>query len=320
MKNKFFALITAVLLVICLFTGCEEEASTATPDEAASVAETPDEAQSTAVPASTEAGTGAAQPSTAQTQSTTAPADSTQPTTKKPVQENIPPDTIGAGNINPNIGWIQSLVISEINELAIRRISLDRTNVSVKVGESEKLTISYDPENAVPKTCTVQSSAKCVQASLKDGVVTVTGKSEGTATVVVTSYNGAKASCNVKVTKPEEVKPTVVTDDTVLPHDKVCTKANAERWRDAVDAFCAGTGMEKNSSLSGDTVTVSTADHKADGSFNSYTEQIVGDAAAQIDAYTDKNYTEYEYNCALVPDGNEFTISVTLYKLEPKTQ
>lgn len=316
MKNKFFALITAFLLVICLLTGCEGEENAATPDEAVSAAETPDEAQSTSIPISTAAGEQSTAPAAAQNQKTTESPESTQPTTAKPVQDNIPPDTIGAGNINPNIGWIQDLVISEINELTIRSISLDRTNIKLKAGESEKLTISFNPENAVPKTCTVQSTAKCVQASIKEGVVTVTGKSEGSATVVVTSYNGAKAYCNVSVEKADDEKPAPITDDTVLPHDKVCTKTNAERWFDAVEAYCANTGMEKNTTLSGDTVTVSTSEFKSDGSFNSYKEQIADSAAAQIDAYSGKNYSEYEYNCVLVPDGNEFTISVTLHKNE----
>ena len=68
------------------------------------------------------------------------------------------------------------------------------------------------------------------------------------------------------------------------------------------------------STASDGTVTTSTADYTEDGSFNSYNGLIVSDAAAQIDTFTGKNYSEYEYNCILVPEGAEFCISVTLVK------
>lgn len=315
MKIKILALITAMLMFSMVFSGCGEEENTATPDEAVSDTATADEAV-TSVSASTAPSTSATQPTGNQTQKTTTAPGTTQPTTQKPVQDNIPEDTISGGNINPNLYGIIDLVVQEMNELAIRTISLDYSKLSIKVGESAQLKISYNPENAVPKTCKVSSGNKCVQASIDDDTVTVTGKSAGTALITVTSYNGATAYCNVTVTKSEEEKPAVITDDTVLPHAKVCTRANADRWRAAVDEYCSGEGMEKNGSLSGETVTVSTSSYTADGSFNSYKEQILSDAAAQIDAYTDKKYTEYSYNCALEQNGSEFTISVTLYKTE----
>ena len=315
MKNKILALITAMLMLACVFAGCAGEETAATPDEAVSDSATADDTVTTAA-VTTEPSTAATQPTSAQTQKTTTAQGDTQPTTQKPVQENIPADTIGSGNINPNLSYIVDLVVQEMNELAIRTISLDYSKLSIKTGESAQLKISYNPENAVPKTCKVSSGNSCVQASIKDDTVTVTGKSAGTALVTVTSYNGATAHCSVTVTKSEEDKPAVITDDTVLPHSKVCTRANAERWRAAVDEYCSGEGMAKNGSLSGETVTVSTSSYTADGSFNSYKEQILSDAAAQIDAYTDKKYTEYSYNCALEQNGSEFTISVTLYKTE----
>gem|GEM_PF-1995400 len=316
MKIKILALITAMLVLVCVFAGCGEEENTATPDEAVSNTATADEA-ATSAEVSSAPSTAATQPSGAKDQKATTPQGDTQPTTQKPVQDNIPEDTIGGGNINPNLYGIIDLVVQEMNELAIRTISLDYSKLSIKTGESAQLTISYNPENAVPKTCTVSSGNKCVQASIKDNIVTVTGKSEGTSLVTVKSYNGATAYCNVTVTKAGgDDKPAPVTDDTVLPHSKVCTRANAVRWCAAVDEFCSGEGMEKNGSLSGETVTVSTSSYTADGSFNSYKEQILSDAAAQIDAYTDKKYAEYSYNCVLTQSGSEFTISVTLYKTE----
>ena len=316
MKQKMIAAIAALLLVICCVSGCGEEPGAATPDEATADSATVDEAQTTAAP--TQAGSSAVQTSTApNNKNATAPTVDIQPTTAKPVQENIPPDTIGWGNINPGLSYIQDMVIAEMNMYAIRSITLDHAAVTLKVGESSQLALSFDPENAVPKTCTVKSSDKCVTASVSDGIVTVLGKSEGTAKVTVTSYNGAATSCTVTVKKDSAESgdnPAEITDDTVLPHAKVCTRENAERWRGAVDAYCSGCGIQKNEALSGDSVVVSTADYTEDGSFNSYNGLIVSDAAAQIDTFTGKNYSEYEYNCILVPEGAEFCISVTLVK------
>ena len=320
MKNKFFALIAAMLIVVCVFAGCGEKEDAATPDEAVSAYATPDEVQTGTAAESTSASTAATQPTTANAkeQKPASATGETQPTTAKPVQDNIPEDTITSGNINPNLSFIQSLVIQEMNELAIRTISLDYKWITIKAGESAQLTISYDPENAVPKTCTVKSGNNCVEASIKDNKVTVKGKSEGSALITVVSYNGATASCtvNVEKVKKEDDKPAAITDDTVLPHAKVCTRQNAERWLEAVDALCAGTGMEKNTTLSGDTVSVNTADYNSDGSFNSYKEEIIADVSAQIATYTSQKYNEYEYNCILSPDGSDFKISVTLYKTE----
>lgn len=319
MKNSIFAFVFAVLIVACVFTGCNDEDSEiyATPDEAYTMA-SDDEAQVTTAADTTAASTAQTQPTTAKDQKATKPStEATQPTTKKPVQKNIPKDTITANNINPNLSYIQSLVIQEINDSAIRSIGLDYSKITIKVGEKAQLKISYNPEDAVPKTCSVSAGSKCVQASISNGIVTVVGKSEGSADVTVKSYNGATAHCMVYVTKPQQGggTPATITDDTVLPHAKVCTRSNADRWRTAVDDYCAGTGMKKNTALSGGTVTVSTGDYTSDGSFNGYKNQIVSDAAAQVDSYTGKQYSEYEYSCVLVPNGSEYNIVVTLNKI-----
>lgn len=323
MKKSIYAIITAVLIVACIFTGCgekEEEEIVATPDEAVAEYETYDDGQTTTQTGSTAASTAATQSATAKQQTTTKPSTAaTQPTTRKTVNSKIPKDTITNNNINPNLAGIQDRMGKEINERSIRTISLNYKAITIKVGEKAQLKLSYNPENAVPKTCSVSSSNKCVQASLSNSIVTVVGKSEGTAVITVKSYNGATTHCTVYVKKSQQGggggTPTVITDDTVLTHAKVCTKSNADRWRAAVDEYCAGTGMKKNTSLSGETVTVSTGDYTADGSYNSYKNKLVSSAASQIDAYTGKKYSDYEYNCVLVSNGSEFKIVVTLNKI-----
>ena len=326
MKKSIYAIITAILIAVCIFTGCEneeEEEIVATPDEAVAASATYAEDQTTTQAGSTAESTSPSetQPTTAKDQKTTKPkTDATQPTTRKPVQANIPKDTITNNNINPNLAGIRDRMGKEINERSIRTISLNYRNITIKVGEKARLKLSYDPENAVPKTCSVSSNNKCVQVSLSNSIVTVVGKSEGTAQITVKSYNGATTHCVVTVKKPQQGggggTPAAITDDTVLTHAKVCTRSNADRWRAAVDEYCAAAGMKKNTSLSGGTVTVSTGDFTSNGSFNSYKNQIVNSASSQIDTYTGKKYSDYEYNCVLIPEDSEFKIVVTLNKTE----
>lgn len=315
MKNKISAALAAALILLCLvFAGCNEEETKATPDEAALYA-TADEAQTTAgTTAAPSTAAATTQPATQKNQKSTSPSDKTQPTTQKPVQDNIPPDNMTAENINPNLSDIIGMVISEINGSALRAVELTMDSITIKPGEVAGIKMIYDPEDAVPKTCTAKADSKCVEVDIKNGYLTITGKSEGTAMVTVTAYSGAYTQCAVTVTG--SVSPEEITDDTVLPHAKLCTRENAERWLEAVDAYCAECGLTKNTALSGESVVVSTADYDFDGSFNSYRDQIVTDAAIQIDTYTGRNYQGYEYNCLLEPDGSDFKIAVTLYRKE----
>ena len=313
MKIKALALISALLLVLGCFAGCEDEEK-ATPDEAPAVTATPDEVVTTA---ETTAASSAAetQPTTAQNQKSSVPAN-TQPTTVKPVQDNIPEDNITSENINPNLLLIQDLVIAEMNESMLRSVTLSQDKLTIKKGETASVKIYYEPEDAVPKTCTVKVDGKSAQASIKNGTLTVVGKSAGSAMVTVTAYSGAYAQCAVTVTDSSGSKePAEITDDTVISHSKVCTRENAQRWYEAVDSYCADLGLNKNESLSGNSVVVKTSDYSSDGSYNSYKNQILGDITLQIDAYTGKNYGDYDYNCALDTVGSEFRISVTLYRI-----
>lgn len=318
MKNKISAaIIAAMLLLGCLFAGCSQEPATATPDEAQTAA-TLDEAQSTAADTTAAQSTDSAQASTEATQKTTTKStDSTQPTTQKPVQDNIPADNITDGNVNPNLSGIISNVIAEMGDSELRSISLTMDSVTIKKGEVAGIQIIYEPEYAVPKTCTAKSDSKCVSVEIKNGYLTITGKSEGSAAVTVTSYNGATVQCAVTVTADQgpDSPDDKITDDTVLAHSKLCTRENAQRWLDAVAAYCDEAGLKKNTALSGDSAAVSTGEYTEDGSFNSYKELIVSAAAGQIDTYTGKNYADFEYNCILEADGSEFRIAITLYRI-----
>ena len=83
-------------------------------------------------------------------------------------------------------------------------INLDKTNLEIKEGKTQTLTATILPENATNKNVKWSSSNEKV-ATVNNGVVTAI--SEGTATITVTTDDGAKkATCNVKVLEKDVKK------------------------------------------------------------------------------------------------------------------
>lgn len=78
----------------------------------------------------------------------------------------------------------------------VTSITLDKSNIEVKEGETATLTATIHPDNATDKNVTWSSSDSKI-ASITNGVVT--GISVGTATITATSSNGKKANCIVSV-------------------------------------------------------------------------------------------------------------------------
>ncbi len=86
-------------------------------------------------------------------------------------------------------------------EVALESIKLNKTAVSGKVGDSEKLTVSYNPNNTtVDKTVAWTSSDKKVATVDKNGNVEMVGVGSATITATVA---GKKATCKVTVSKKE---------------------------------------------------------------------------------------------------------------------
>ena len=86
-------------------------------------------------------------------------------------------------------------------EVALESIKLNKTAVSGKVGDSEKLTVSYNPNNTtVDKTVAWTSSDKKVATVDKNGNVEMVGAGSATITATVA---GKKATCKVTVSKKE---------------------------------------------------------------------------------------------------------------------
>ncbi len=91
------------------------------------------------------------------------------------------------------------------NAVSVTGVSLNKSSISLKIGETDTLTATVSPSNATNKNVSWKSSDNSV-ATVENGLVTAIG--EGTATVTVTTDDGNKtASCTVTVTKPEELNP-----------------------------------------------------------------------------------------------------------------
>ena len=145
------------------------------------------------------------------TQATTAPstAPTTAPSSTVPAttNANVPKDNMTPSHINPSLGLIQSEVYAELQALALKKIALSKTAVTLEVGEKESLELQFTPSDAPRKTCTVKTSNKNATALFVDKKLVITGKAAGTCTVTVTSFNNLTATCEVTV-KAKEVPAT----------------------------------------------------------------------------------------------------------------
>ncbi len=95
----------------------------------------------------------------------------------------------------------EAYVVAEEPDVAVTGITLDKTEATVKVGETATLTATVAPENATDKTVTWTTSDEKV-ATVANGVVTAVA--EGTATITATTANGLTAACTVTVEKAAE--------------------------------------------------------------------------------------------------------------------
>jgi hypothetical protein len=91
--------------------------------------------------------------------------------------------------------------------VAVTGITLNKTNIALTTGSAEILTATVKPVNATDKRLTWTSSDRTI-ATVDGNSGEVTALAEGTATVSVTTVDGAKtATCTVRVTdgEPEPV-------------------------------------------------------------------------------------------------------------------
>ena len=78
-------------------------------------------------------------------------------------------------------------------------ITLDKDNLELYIGESEALTATITPDDAVQKEPVLWKSSDETIATVSDGVITAVGKGEA---VITAKVDGRSASCSVVVLKP----------------------------------------------------------------------------------------------------------------------
>lgn len=89
-----------------------------------------------------------------------------------------------------------------ISNAEVSSISLSKTELSLKVGESKTLKITFNPDNAINKSYNVSTNNNKADINCSGSTVTVYGKVAGKSTLTVKSHNGKTATCIITV-KPD---------------------------------------------------------------------------------------------------------------------
>ena len=85
-------------------------------------------------------------------------------------------------------------------QIAVESVSLDKSNLTLEVGDTNTLSATINPVNATNRNLSWKSSDESVVTVSTSGVVTA--KKIGTATITVTTEDGNKtATCNISVTQ-----------------------------------------------------------------------------------------------------------------------
>ena len=102
-----------------------------------------------------------------------------------------------------------------ISDIPLKNVSLDKELVNIAVGESVTLTPSFEPANATNKEFEVViNDYEVISYAKNNGVVTVTGRIDGTAFVVIkTNDGGHQALCKVIVGTGQKKGGSSGTDD-----------------------------------------------------------------------------------------------------------
>ena len=115
--------------------------------------------------------------------------------------------------------------------IPVSQITLNKTETSISVGNSETLTATVAPENAANKALTWASSDEAVATVAPDG--TVTAVKAGAATITATAADGSGKSAVCKVT--------VIADTTPPAHEHRYgdwSKDGTSHWHECTDNDC----------------------------------------------------------------------------------
>ena len=118
----------------------------------------------------------------------------------------------------------------------VEKVFLNKSELTLAVGQTEQLIATIEPENATNKNVSWSSSNEEVATVDEDGTVRAVGA--GTATITVTTEDGGHtATCTVTVTLPSEKKIISFTipgqiGETIIDHDKHTIKVFVPRGTD----------------------------------------------------------------------------------------
>lgn len=110
----------------------------------------------------------------------------------------------GAGPVIISAASGSGLTAAVSLQFYIISVNLDKTELSIKKGKTEKLAAIINPSNATNKNVIWSSSDTNVAAVSSDG--TVTAKDYGTAIITAMAADGSGKSAKCKVTVPYEIK------------------------------------------------------------------------------------------------------------------
>lgn len=179
-------------------------------------------------------------------------------------------------------------------------VSLDKTTLTLDVGQSQKLTATVQPNNATDKTVSWKSSDDAV--STVDASGNVKGIKAGTATITVTTKDGNKtATCSVTVNTPvvpvDSVTVSPKTADVDVGKTQQLTASvkpdnatdKSVTWKSSSDATATvdGTGKVTAVKEGSATITVTTKDgNKTDTSVITVKVPVVPVTGVTIDPKT----------------------------------
>ncbi|MGN0469388.1 MAG: CAP domain-containing protein [Acutalibacteraceae bacterium] len=156
-----------------------------------------------------------------------------QETTQKPaVQQNNNTTTVKentASNTQSNTASQTQTTTQNITKPStdtpqkkeITSISLDKSKVTLDIGEKVKLNLTIYPSDVAHKAYTYSTSDNRVAGIDINGVITA--KADGTALITVTTDNGKTAKCNVTVRKPDPTSVSITPNNLKLSMNEVYT-------------------------------------------------------------------------------------------------
>ena len=128
---------------------------------------------------------------------------------------------------NPDVGRTYTITVK--GDIPITSIALNKTELELEEGTSEKLSVSYTPSDTTDeKKVTWKSDNEGVAKVASDG--TVTAVKAGTATITATTSNGKSASCTVTVKAAPVVVDKTKLQEAIKKYDAYKESDYASGW------------------------------------------------------------------------------------------